>query len=211
MTTYANANDYNEYYTVNFDHTGANPFGRLLTLNKSVMDGLHDGCDFKKYLEELKNKEMRIEPRDTVHTYDNPHHIVSSKNGYIMPDSWKHELIDTIVTETPIDDIETYIGELGIRKAFKLYEDMGIGDEHPNPATDGGLFLLFYGVLYQIIEIGEGVEEIDSEQYHNYNWGAGNPWDEEEDDEEDEEDEEEDEDQVAEEETGYGGVVAKAA
>jgi hypothetical protein len=206
MTTNANANDYNEYYTVNFDHrTGANSFGRLLTLNKSVMEFFGDGgYDFKKYLEELEKNEMRIEPRNTVHTYDNPHHIVSSKNGYIMPDSWKHKLIDTIVTETHIDDIETYIGELGIRKAFKLYEDMGIGDEHPNPATDDGLMLLFYGVLYQIIEIGEGVEEIDREQYHNYNWDAGNPWDEEDDDEEDE-------DQEAEEETEYGGVVAKAA
>jgi hypothetical protein len=120
-----------------------------------------------------------------------------------MPDSWKHELIDNIVTETSIDDIDKYIGQLGIRKAFNLYEDMGIGDEPPNLATDDGLMSMFYGVLDQIFDIGEGVEQIDKEEYDNQDWTWNQATAPEYDDPEEEEEEEV--------EIEYGGIVASAA
>lgn len=190
MTT-NNNDDYCDYYLGT---------GRLLVLNQSVMDGLPNGCDFKKYLEKLDKNEMSIE--ETAYRITN----TTFTKGYKMPDGWKHELIDNIVVETHIDDIEKYIGELGIRKAFKLYDDMGIGDEPPNPATDDGLMSLFYGVLDQIIKIGEGVEQIDKEQYDNQTW----TWNQETQPEYDE-DEDYEEEPEPEPEPEYGGLVAAAA
>ena len=162
------------------------------------MDGLLDGCDFKKYLYNLEKNELRIEETAFILTNGS-----TSTKGYKMPDGWKHELIDNIVVETPIDDIEKYIGQLGIRKAFNLYEDMGIGDEPPNLATDDGLMWMFYGVLDQIFDIGEGVEQIDKEEYDNQDW----TWNQETEPEYDDPEEEEEEEVEIE----YGGIVASAA
>jgi hypothetical protein len=197
----SNANDYNEYYIATAN--GNNRFGKLLVLNHSVTDWLPDGCDFKKYLDELVKNELRIE--ETAYYFNDNQILIQ---GYKMPDSWKHELIDNIVVETPIDDIEKYIGQLGIRKAYKLYDDMGVGDEQPNPATNDGLMLLFYGVLDQIFNIGEGVEEIDKEQYNNQDW----TWNQETAPEyDDPEEEEEEETEAFEQAIANTGIVASAA
>jgi hypothetical protein len=194
-----NANNYNDYYIAT--DNGNNLYRKLLVLNHSVTDWLPDGCDFKKYLDELVKNELSIEETAFILTNGS-----TSTKGYKMPDSWKHELINNIIVETPIDDIEKYIGQLGIRKAFKLYEDMGIGDEQPNPATNDGLMLLFYGVLDQIFDIGEGVEEIDKEEYDNHAWTWNQETEPEYDDPEEEEEEEDEEVEIE-----YGGIVAKAA
>ena len=164
------------------------------------MDGLPDGCDFKKYLYNLEKNELSIEETAFILT-----NVRTSTKGYKMPDGWKHELINNIITETSIDDIDKYIGQLGIRKAFNLYEDMGIGNEPPNLATDDGLMSIFYGVLDQIFDIGEGVEQIDKEEYDNQDWTWNQAHEQEYDDPEEEEEEDE------EVEIEYGGIVAKAA
>jgi hypothetical protein len=200
-----NANDYNDYYIAT--DNGNNLYRKLLVLNKSVMDGLLDGCDFKKYLYNLEKNELCIEETAFILTNGS-----TSTKGYKMPDGWKHELIDNIVTETSIDDIDKYIGQLGIRKAFNLYEDMGIGDEPPNLATDDGLMSMFYGVLDQIFDIGEGVEQIDKEEYDNQDWTWNQSNQPEYDDpEEEEEEEDEEETEAFEEAIANTGIVAKAA
>ena len=147
--------EYNEHY---ISKTSCN----LLVLNKDVMGGLKKNTRLDHY---LRTREM------------NPHLWTSFLEadgetvfGYSLPDGWRHEYIDKLVCELDVDWIEEYIGELGIRKAFKLYEDMGIGDEHPNPTTNLGLQQLFYGVLYEIFTINDSIESIEKEEYDKYDW-----------------------------------------
>lgn len=146
---------YNEHYIAKKDCN-------LLVLNKDVMGELKKNTRLNHY---LLTREMNpylwtsfIEADGEI-TY-----------GYSLPDGWKHEYIDKLVCELDVDWIEEYIGELGIRKAFKLYEDMGFGDEPPNPTDDKGLQMLFYGVLYEILTINDSIESIEKEEYDKYDW-----------------------------------------
>ena len=152
--------EYNEHYVVK-----TKTFASLLQLDEKIMSGLKrtklESYLRKRDLDPYLWKNMITGELDGETVY-----------GYSMPEMWKHKYIDNLVSELDVDLIEKMIGELGIRKAFKLYEDMGVGD--PNPAKDKGLQQLFYGVLYQIIQVHDVIEPIEKEEYDKYAWEIGN-------------------------------------
>lgn len=91
--------------------------------------------------------------------------------GYVMPDDWKHSMVDGFASNIDIDDLEQYIGEIGIRKAFRLADDCGFYDEDDYKkalTTEEGLRRLFYAILYGLIDINENSSSIGDPYIRTY-------------------------------------------
>lgn len=126
------------------------------------------------------------------------------KIGYNMPENWRHLMLDQLACVPTIDEVEIFLGELGIRKAFKLADECGYYEEEDYKealTTDGGLRRLFYAVLDALILTNDELDEIEIGQYREWF----------DDDEEDEEDEDAIVPITDEEFEKIGGAVAQVA
>lgn len=139
---------YSEFYLGNTEDdllvmTGK--WGKITSEVRSFMDNL----DLEEYIE--------IVAGGAVFKYDDV-------SGYHLPDGWKFDMVDSIVEDIYIDDIEKYIGEIGIRECCKIIKDSDMfGDELPDLSTDLGLKQVFYCILYNAIEMNSYYEEVDEE------------------------------------------------
>lgn len=139
---------YNEFYLGNTEDdllvmTGK--WGKITSEVRSFMDNL----DLEGYLKNVEGV--------SVAKYDDV-------SGYHLPDGWKFDMVDSIVENIYIDDIEKYIGEIGIRECCKIIKDSDIfGDELPDLSTDLGLKQVLYCILYHAIQTNSYYEEVSEE------------------------------------------------
>jgi hypothetical protein len=138
----------------------------LVKLNKQEMDIIENKSDkFHQWLIDLYLDQF-IYDMDIV--VDGKEDDDDNSIGYIMPEDWKYTLIDNLAMIPTIDEIETFIGELGIRKAFKLADESGFYEEEDYKealTTDEGLRRMFYMILYTLIEVDKDIEEVDEDEY----------------------------------------------
>ena len=114
------------------------------------------------------------------------------QSGYNVPEDWKYSLIDYLCCLPTIDEVEIFIGELGIRKAFKLVDEYSYYEEENYKealTTDDGLRRLFYCILDVIITINPKLTEITKKEYNNIK----NRYEDSDNDEEEDSDNDEDE------------------
>jgi hypothetical protein len=92
--------------------------------------------------------------------------------GYAMKDSWKFDLINEVFTPMNVNEMEIYIGELGIRRAFRYAYDCGFGDDEDLKLyEESGLRQLFYKVIYHSLDLNYNVEMIDYEKDYDLQMG----------------------------------------
>lgn len=164
-------NDYNEYFIAMFNDTNVNC--GLITYNKGLYNGLKEGSTFKDYLKNYNFFDL-TENYGIVDVYGNHNGGETETNfgyGYVMQESWKHEMIDYIVDKMDVDDIETYIAEIGIRKAITIADECEFYDEEEKDCmrevimTDQGIKRLFSAIMWSFIELAEGVQELEKDEY----------------------------------------------
>jgi hypothetical protein len=91
--------------------------------------------------------------------------------GYNMPENWRHLLIDYLCGSPSIDDVEIFLGELGIRKAFRLADECGYYEEDDYKealTTDDGLRRLFFVVLDALILTNDDLTEVEEDEYREH-------------------------------------------
>jgi len=109
---------------------------------------------------------------------------------YNINEEWKHPLVDRMCSEISVDKIEEIIGEVGIRKVMKLYNNSDYQHNIPDLSTDLGLRQVFYVLLDEVIGINDKFyEEITKKEYDEWVAEHIEPEEPEEDEEEDDEDE----------------------
>lgn len=127
----------------------------LITLNEYCHINVNEG-KFWDYLKNLiDDDDVNDYFADEVDRYNEADRNII---GYVMPENWKHQLIDKYATEISVDDIEKYIGELGIRKAFRIADDCGFYEEDNYKdalTSNAGLRRLFYAILWLFIDIND--------------------------------------------------------
>jgi hypothetical protein len=88
--------------------------------------------------------------------------------GYNVPEDWRFCLIDDIAMKPTIDEIDTFIGELGIRTAFQLADECGFYEEEDYKkalTSREGLRRMFFCILYAIIITNPELREVDECEY----------------------------------------------
>jgi hypothetical protein len=111
--------------------------------------------------------------------------------GYIMPDNWKHKMIDNYLLEIGVNDIEKFIGDIGIRKAFRFADECEFYEEENYKealTSDEGLRRLFYAILWGLIDINDRVDYDDNDYITEFNEEEYNTKMGEDDDDDEEED-----------------------
>lgn len=159
----------------------------LITYNKELYNGLKEGSTFKDYLKnynffDLTDMYGRV---DMFGNHDGGDDETEFGYGYVMPENWKHQIIDDLVVDMDVDDIEIYIAEIGIRKALKIADDCGFYEDdcmREALTTDQGIKRLFYAIMWSFIELDDGVKEVEQDEYERiYEENAVNDEDEDED------------------------------
>lgn len=163
-------------------------FGTLLSCNKKIYDSLKEWSSFKTYLDGLfgngdwiqededeDDKKLVKWVDDNVISFQHypKEHICETIYGYTMPDGWRHKLIDELATNEDIGNIERYIGEFGLRRAWKMVKDSDyFYDNLPDISTDLGFRQIFYVMLDEIIQLGDNVKQVDTlEEFNFIDWG----------------------------------------
>lgn len=148
----------------------ANQWGRAMPLvvtNKVYEKEFEDSDnDFTRYMRNLIDQGDIEDEAYSIDTQEE-----GKWCGYVMPDDWKHSMVDGFATNIDIDDLEKYIGEIGIRKAFRLADDCGFYDEEDYKkalTTEEGLRRLFYAILYGLIDINERSSSIGDPYIRTY-------------------------------------------
>jgi hypothetical protein len=164
---FATNNDYNEYFITTY--TDNNVDCALITYNAQIYNSLKEGSTFKDFLKnynlfDLADMYGKV---DIIGNHNGGEEETEYGYGYVMPDGWKHQIIDDLVADMDVDEIDTFIGEIGIRKAFKIADDSGIYEDDTRAfLTDDGIKKLFFAILYSIIELADGVEQCeDRDEY----------------------------------------------
>lgn len=129
---------------------------------------------------------------------------------YNLNENWKCLLMEEIMLAVAsVENMESIIAEVGIRKVFKISNDLGWNDDvtMAELSTNEGIAKLFYCVLYSLITFDENAEEMDyGEWEESLGWEV---W------QNDEEEDEEDDDRIVpitdEELDRIGGKVAMCA
>jgi hypothetical protein len=113
--------------------------------------------------------------------------------GYEMTDEWKVDILEDILDRTDTETMECMLGEYGIMNAIR-HTDRGMTIKELG--TDDGIRDLFNDVVWDLISLGDGVKEVDEEEYlKHFPVDKEDKEEEEEEEEDEEEDEEDDEDE----------------
>lgn len=158
-------NDCNEYFITTY--TDTNVDCGLITYNKELYNNLKEGSTFKDYLKNYNLFDLAdvYGKTDMFGNHDGGDDETDFGFGYVMPENWKHQIIDDLVVDMDVDDVETYIGEIGIRKALRIADDCGFYEEEDMKdalSTDAGIKRLFYAIMWSFIELADGVEECEN-------------------------------------------------
>lgn len=84
-----------------------------------------------------------------------------------IDEEWKHNLFGRLVC-IDINLIENIIGDVGIRRAFKIVDECGINDDSmtlEELSSDIGMRKIFYCILDQQLGINDGFDEIDEDEW----------------------------------------------
>ena len=84
-----------------------------------------------------------------------------------IDEDWKHNLFERLVC-IDINLIENIIGDVGIRRAFKIVSDCGFIDDMTleELSSDIGMRRIFYCILDQQLGIDDGFDEIDEDEWN---------------------------------------------
>lgn len=153
----------NEYYMTM--ETEINENGDLIAFNQDVLNSLKHACEFERFLNKYDLTEhIKLYGETEKTDMEGPENVFEDLFGYNMPEGWKHTMVDEFINDMSIGDIETFINDIGFIKCLNLANDCGFYDEDDYKKallSKDGLCRFFYCVLYQMIEIADGIEEID--------------------------------------------------
>lgn len=144
--------------------TEFNNQGDLLTIRNQFAK---EGSEFKEWIDFMLEKDLNypvgglcvgggwrsIEVNDEL--------II----GYAMKDGWKFELINNLVDTISVEKCDRFIGDFGIRNAYRSFENNGFGDKFPNLGEDDGMKQLMFHILYDIVVLCDEIEEIETEEF----------------------------------------------
>jgi hypothetical protein len=154
--------DSNQYYMT--FKTEINVEGHLIAFNQDILNSLKHACEFERFLNNYDLTEhIKLYGETEVVDTEGPENVFEDLFGYNMPDGWKNNMVDEFITDMSIQDIETFINDIGFIKCLKLANDGGIYEEDnylEALLTHDGLRRFFWCVLYEMIEIADGVAEI---------------------------------------------------
>ena len=89
----------------------------------------------------------------------------AEKHGYVMECDWKYQLIEYLIDDVNAADIETYIGELGIRRAYRYADASDFVELNDDLRTYEGLKSIFFKIMDHIMELSPNVYEVEEEEY----------------------------------------------
>jgi hypothetical protein len=82
-----------------------------------------------------------------------------------MECDWKYQLIEYLIEDVNAADIETYIGELGIRRAYRYADASDFVELNDDLRTYEGLKSFFFKIMDHIMELSPNVYEVEEEDY----------------------------------------------
>ena len=144
-------------------------FKNFITTNKYAYDTMPDMGEFWRYLNSLGDNDSLEEIAIEI---DMSKEDTAGLIGYIMPEDWKFQLVDKCASEIDIKKIDKYIGEIGIRLAFRYACECEFYEEEDFKealSTDAGVRRLFYAILWGLIDINDKGENDDETYITEYN------------------------------------------
>jgi len=152
----------NEYYMT--FKTEINVEGHLIAFNQDILNSLKHACEFERFLNNYDLTEhIKLYGETEVVDTEGPENVFEDLFGYNMPDGWKHKMVDEFINDMSIQDIKTFINDIGFIKCVELVNNCEFYEEEEGSLkallTNDGLRRFFYCVMYEMIEIADGVEE----------------------------------------------------
>jgi hypothetical protein len=138
---------------------------RLVSLNEYCFLNMKEGA-FWDYLRNLIQQE---DIEDIAIDVDISKEETHGWVGYVMPENWKHLLVDKYATDVCINDIEEYIASIGMRRTFRFANECDFYEEENYKEAlqyEDGLRRLFYAMLWVLIDINDN-KDCDGEEYIN--------------------------------------------
>jgi len=201
--------------------TENNEKGNLIAYNQDILNSLKHACEFERFL-------INYDLRENIQLYGETNYarpFYDNYYGYNMPDGWKHTMVDECINDMSIEDIKIFINDIGFIKCVELVNDCGFYEEEEGSLkallTNDGLRRFFYCVMYEMIEIADGVKQ--NVEITEYQETFGDYWDpnhtndrdDEEEEDDNDDDSDDDEEQIVpitdEALDRIGGVVAMCA
>ena len=144
-------------------------FRNLITSNKHAYHTMPDMGEFWRYLNSVGDNDSLEEIAIEIDmSREDTHGLI----GYIMPEDWMYQFVDKCASEIDIKDIDKYIGEIGIRLAFRYACECEFYEEEDFKealSTDAGVRRLFYAILWGLIDINDKGENDDETYITEYN------------------------------------------
>lgn len=145
-------------------------------IDKHLIGKARPICEWGKFFSWINDDlEMRFEDSEwdeDLADIVNGEYVEDNMNGligYILPIDWRYLLLDYFAKRPSIDEIEAFIGELGIRKAFALADKCGFYNGDLNSLkTDDGIRHLFLCILDAIIITNPKCKIIEEDEYKKY-------------------------------------------
>jgi hypothetical protein len=126
-------------------------------------------CDFRSFENNTKfdtflNK-LDEDINDGIYVNFGMSDFNGEKRGYVMECDWKYQLIEYLIEDVNAADIETYIGELGIRRAYRYADASDFVELNDDLRTYEGLKSFFFKIMDHIMELSPNVYEVEEEDY----------------------------------------------
>ena len=127
-------------------------------------------CDFRSFENNTKFdtflNELDEKINEEVECFGMSYSDLSgNKRSYAMEIDWKYQLIEHLIDDVNAADIETYIGELGIRRAYRYADASDFVELDDDLRTYEGLKAFFFKIMDHIMELCSNVYEIDEDEY----------------------------------------------
>jgi hypothetical protein len=126
-------------------------------------------CDFRSFENNTKfdtflNK-LDEDINDGIYVNFGMSDFNGEKRGYAMECDWKYQLIDYLIEDVNAADIETYIGELGIRRAYRYADASDFVELNDDLRTYEGLKSFFFKIMDHIMDLSPNVYEVEEQDY----------------------------------------------
>jgi hypothetical protein len=157
------------------------------------VDGISSTKTFDNFLEEIADRLEQIveEYAEESEVKEQGEFDIGDVFGFKMSDDWKVNILEDICDRADPDEKERMICEYGLMKAIRSTErEMTIKEL----GTDDGISDLFNDVMWDLIELADGVKEVSEEEYRKHFPNGEESDKDDEDEDEDDEDNEDDED-----------------
>ena len=126
-------------------------------------------CDFRSFENNTKFdtflNELDGKINDGVDCFGMSYPVNGEKRAYGMECDWKYQLIEHFIDDLNAADIEIYIGELGIRRAYRYADASDFVELNDDLRTYEGLKVFFFKIMDHIMELCPNVKEIDEDEY----------------------------------------------